>query len=50
MHALLEGLAAERKVALVIATHSPSLARRAHRSLVLQDGGLQPLDSVEGWA
>jgi lipoprotein-releasing system ATP-binding protein len=50
LHALLEGLAAERKVALVIATHSPSLARRASRSLVLQDGSLQPLDTVEEWA
>ena len=50
LHALLEALAGDRRVALVIATHSPSLARRAHRSLVLRDGMLHPLESMEGWA
>jgi ABC-type lipoprotein export system ATPase subunit len=50
LHALLEELAAERQVALVIATHSPSLARRASRCLVLQDGALHALEQVEGWA
>jgi lipoprotein-releasing system ATP-binding protein len=50
LHSLLEGLAAERGVALVVATHSPSLARRASRSLVLQEGTLRPLQNVEGWA
>jgi predicted ABC-type transport system involved in lysophospholipase L1 biosynthesis ATPase subunit len=50
LHDLLESLAKERGMALVVATHSPSLARRAHRSLVLQDGSLQPLDTVEAWA
>jgi lipoprotein-releasing system ATP-binding protein len=50
LHALLEELAAERGVALVVATHSPSLARRASRSLVLQEGALRVLELVEGWA
>jgi lipoprotein-releasing system ATP-binding protein len=50
LHDLLEGLAAERGVALVVATHSPSLARRASRTLVLQEGRLQAMETVEGWA
>lgn len=50
LHGLLETLAAERRLALLIATHSPTLARRASRSLVLQDGALQELGKVEEWA
>jgi lipoprotein-releasing system ATP-binding protein len=50
LHELLENLAQERGVALLVATHSPSLARRAHRGLVLQGGALRPLEAVEAWA
>jgi len=50
LHALLEKLARERQVALVVATHSPTLARQAHRMLVLREGVLQPATEVEAWA
>jgi lipoprotein-releasing system ATP-binding protein len=50
LHELLEALSRDHGVALVIATHSPSLARRAHRALVLRDGRLQALQDVEVWA
>lgn len=50
LHALLEKLARERQVALVVATHSPSLARQAHRTLVLRDGVLWPVTEVAAWA
>jgi predicted ABC-type transport system involved in lysophospholipase L1 biosynthesis ATPase subunit len=50
LHALLEELTRARGVALVVATHSPSLAKRAHRSLVLREGKLAPLEMVQGWA
>jgi lipoprotein-releasing system ATP-binding protein len=50
LHALLETLVHERQVALVVATHSPSLARRAHRTLVLRDGVLHPAADAEAWA
>jgi lipoprotein-releasing system ATP-binding protein len=50
LHALLEELTRARGVALVVATHSPSLAQRAHRSLVLREGKLAPLEMVQGWA
>jgi lipoprotein-releasing system ATP-binding protein len=49
LHALLESLSAERGVALVVATHSPALARRAHRCLLLRSGTLMPLGRTEGW-
>jgi len=50
LHDLLEGLSRDHAVALVVATHSPSLARRAHRALVLRDGALRTLAEVEAWA
>jgi lipoprotein-releasing system ATP-binding protein len=50
LHSLLEELTRARGVALIIATHSPSLAQRAHRSLVLREGSLAPLEMVQGWA
>jgi lipoprotein-releasing system ATP-binding protein len=50
LHELLERLSQDHGVALVVATHSPSLARRAHRALVLHDGGLAPLSDIEAWA
>lgn len=50
LHALLEKLARERRVALVVATHSPSLARQAHRMLVLREGVLLAATEVEAWA
>jgi lipoprotein-releasing system ATP-binding protein len=50
LHAQLEDLARQRGVALVIATHSPALARRAHRTLVLKDHRLHVAGDLEGWA
>ncbi len=50
LHALLENLARDRGVALLIATHSPALARRAHRTLVLKDQRLHAAGDLEGWA
>jgi lipoprotein-releasing system ATP-binding protein len=44
---LLEKLSRERAQAFVVATHSPSLARRAQRMLVLRDGALQPVATLE---
>jgi lipoprotein-releasing system ATP-binding protein len=49
LHALLETLSRERQQAFVIATHSPGLARRARRTLLLQHGVLAPMVDVEGW-
>jgi lipoprotein-releasing system ATP-binding protein len=50
LHTLLENLSRDQGVALVVATHSPSLAERAHRALVLRDGNLHGLREVEAWA
>ena len=50
LHTLLENLSRDHGVALVVATHSPSLAQRAHRALVLRDGSLHGLREVEAWA
>jgi lipoprotein-releasing system ATP-binding protein len=47
LHALLERLSQERSQAFLVATHSPSLARRAQRTLVLSDGRLRPLERLE---
>lgn len=47
LHALLENLSQERQQAFLVATHSPSLARRAQRTLVLADGKLKPLERLE---
>jgi len=47
LHALLERLSRERNQAFLVATHSPSLARRAQRTLVLADGMLKPLERLE---
>ena len=47
LHALLERLSQERSQAFLVATHSPSLARRAQRTLVLADGKLKPLERLE---
>ncbi len=44
---LLERLSHERQQAFVVATHSPSLARRAQRMLVLRDGALKPVAKLE---
>ena len=40
--ALLEGLNAERGVALVVITHDPEVAARAPRQIRLRDGAVQP--------
>jgi lipoprotein-releasing system ATP-binding protein len=50
LHVLLEGMARERQLALLVATHSPALARRAQRALILKAGVLKPAEDVEGWA
>jgi lipoprotein-releasing system ATP-binding protein len=44
---LLEQLSRERHQAVLVATHSPSLARRAQRTLVLSEGVLRPLQQLE---
>jgi lipoprotein-releasing system ATP-binding protein len=48
LHDLLETLARERRLALLVATHSLSLAQRAQRVLVLKGGALAPRETVEG--
>ena len=50
LHGLLEEMARERSLALVVATHSPALARRAHRTVVLRGGTLESVAAVEEWA
>ena len=47
LHRLLETLSRERSQAFLVATHSPSLARRAQRTLVLSGGRLQPMEQLE---
>jgi lipoprotein-releasing system ATP-binding protein len=49
LHGLLESLAREHRLALLVATHSPALAQRAQRVLVLKGGVLAPRETVEGW-
>jgi lipoprotein-releasing system ATP-binding protein len=49
LHGLLERLAEEHRLAFVVATHSPSLARRAKRTLVLASGVLRPAEKLEDW-
>jgi lipoprotein-releasing system ATP-binding protein len=50
LHGLLEEMARERSLALVVATHSPALARRAHRTVLLREGRLQSATAIEEWA
>lgn len=50
LHELLEEMARERRLALVVATHSPALARRAHRTVMLRSGALERAAAVEEWA
>lgn len=45
LHDLMFGLASERDVAFVVATHDERLARRADRLLNIEDGVLTPLES-----
>ncbi len=47
LHQVLERLSRERQQAFLVATHSPSLARRAQRTLVLAAGSLRPLQTLE---
>jgi predicted ABC-type transport system involved in lysophospholipase L1 biosynthesis ATPase subunit len=42
LHDMLASLVAETGLALVVVTHNASLASRAHRVLVLEDGVLRP--------
>ena len=46
LHALLESLAKDTGQAFLVATHSRSLAARAHRTLWLQNGALQAFQAV----
>jgi lipoprotein-releasing system ATP-binding protein len=47
LHALLDELSRDRDQAFVVATHSPTLARRARRTLMLAGGALSPIQQVE---
>jgi lipoprotein-releasing system ATP-binding protein len=47
LNELLFGLVRELETALVVVTHSTALAQRADRTLLLQNGRLQPVDSAE---
>ena len=47
LHDLLFGLARNLETALVVVTHNRSLAERADRILLLTEGVLEPVDSVE---
>ncbi len=47
LHDLLFGLARNLETALVVVTHSPVLAGRADRTLVLRDGRLEAVDSTK---
>ncbi|HZL84187.1 MAG TPA: ABC transporter ATP-binding protein [Candidatus Krumholzibacteria bacterium] len=47
LHQILERLSRERQQAFLVATHSPSLARRAQRTLVLAAGNLRPSQTLE---
>ena len=47
LHQVLERLSRERQQAFLVATHSPSLARRAQRTLVLAAGRLRSTQTLE---
>lgn len=47
LNELLFGLVRKLETSLVVVTHNPMLAQRADRTLLLQDGRLQPVDSAE---
>ena len=47
LHALFAGLAADLSLGLVVVTHNRSLAERADRQLVLEEGRLVPTDLRE---
>jgi len=47
LHDLLEELSRDLEIAMVIATHNRSLAARAHRTLLLEDGRLTDTDVRE---
>ena len=47
LHALLETLSRQHEQAFVVATHSPTLAVRAQRTLMLADGVLSPIEQLE---
>jgi predicted ABC-type transport system involved in lysophospholipase L1 biosynthesis ATPase subunit len=47
LHDLLIGLARDLEIAMVIATHNRSLAARADRTLLLEDGRLTDTDVRE---
>ena len=47
LNELLFGLVRKLETSLVVVTHNPALAQRADRTLLLQDGRLQPVDSAE---
>ena len=47
LNELLFGLVRKLETSLVVVTHNPVLAQRADRTLLLQNGRLQPVDSAE---
>ncbi len=47
LNALLFGLARELETSLIVVTHNPALAQRADRTLLLENGRLQPVDARE---
>jgi lipoprotein-releasing system ATP-binding protein len=50
LHDLLSSLARDLAIAMVVVTHNRSLAARADRVLLLEDGMLRPTDLHEGLA
>ena len=48
LHDLFASLTRELEVSMVVATHNRSLAARAHRVLLLEDGRLRDTDVREG--
>lgn len=47
LHAMLDELSRAGEQAFVVATHSPTLARRARRALMLSGGALSPMQELE---
>jgi lipoprotein-releasing system ATP-binding protein len=48
LHELFGELSRDLEIGMIVVTHNRSLAARAHRTLLLEDGRLQPVDVREG--
>jgi lipoprotein-releasing system ATP-binding protein len=48
LHELFGQLSRDFEIGMIVVTHNRSLAARAHRTLLLEDGRLQPVDVREG--